>query len=116
MTHGLGEFEKAMNAQAIASALGITTNSVYVTRRRVKALLGLDGEAGRLTPKRIIRQESGLELAVRSLEEQLTGYDQEESDLKERLAQIEREKPEIEQALKGLRGLTEQPEREPVAA
>lgn len=116
MTHGLGEFEgKPMTAQEIATALGITTNSVYVTRRRVKKMLGLDDEPTRLMPKRIIRQESGIQSAVRSLQTELDGYTEEEEALRARLEQIEREKPEVEAALNKLRAVTEA-EHEAVAA
>jgi DNA-binding CsgD family transcriptional regulator len=117
MTHGLGEFDKPKSASEIAQALGITSNSVYVTRRRVKKLLGLD-EGEFASPKRIIRHESnGLTSAERSLQAQLDGYEREESELKDRLGQIKREKPEVEKALGLLRGLSEKAEeREVVAA
>lgn len=117
MTHGLGDYATPMSAGEIAKALGITTNSVYVTRRRVKKLLGIADEPTGLMPKRVFRQESGLQVAQRQLQEQLDGYDQEEESLRGRLQQIEREKPEIAEALKRLRAVTEKTEeREPVAA
>lgn len=117
MTHGLGDYDRPMSAAEIAKALGITTNSVYVTRRRVKKTLGLDEGEQRLMPRRIIRQENGLEVAKRQLQEQIDGYTQEEEVLRKRLDQIEREKPEIQEALNRLVAVTEKSDgREPVAA
>lgn len=115
MSNALGEFDRKMNAGEISKVLGITTNSVYVTRRRVKKLLGLD-DGEMIQPRRIIRQESGLEVAKRQLEEQVVAYNEEEQNLRERLEQIERERPEIKAALERLEAVTKPVEREAVAA
>lgn len=108
MTHGLGEYEQPMKAQEISKMLGISTNAVYVTRRRVKQLLEREGiETGELRPKRIVRHASGKEAAVLALRRQLEEFDREENALRERLEQIENERPEITIALRHLDGARE---------
>lgn len=102
---GIGEFEgRPQKPAQVAAELGVTTNNVYVTRRRVRSALGIEGMR---TPKRIIRQESNLDSAVHSLQSQLDGYEEETRHLQERLEQIERERPAIESALERLRDVTE---------
>lgn len=121
MTHGMGDYEGPMRADEIAKELGITPNAVYVTRRRVRAILEEKGlvEPGTRQPKRIIRQRSGLEEAIDSLETQLEGYETEVERLRTRLEQIERQKPELEEALGRLKAIAEPDKKgnpQPVAA
>lgn len=102
---GIGEFNgRPMTAVEIAKELGVTTNNVYVTKRRVRTILGMDSKQ---EPKRIIKQESNLDSAVSSLQKELDGYEAEVERLNARLEQIEREKPVVEAALDRLRGVTQ---------
>lgn len=111
-TQGLGEWEgKPQKATEIARDLGVTTNNVYVTRRRVKTILGLDEQK----PKRIIHQESNLDAAISSLQAELDGLDEEKSQIESRLEQIQRERPGIEAALDRLFAVTDNTSKAPVA-
>lgn len=114
---GLGEFDgKPMKVTEVAKELGITTNNVYVTKRRVKTLLGMENKH---SPKRIVQQQSNLESAVESLQKELSGYEEEKARLHERLEQIEHERPAVEAALERLRAVTTDAAEnvaEPVAA
>lgn len=109
MTHGLGEYKTPMRAREIADTLGISTNSVYVNRRRVRKILEdhgvLSGTPAKIQPRRIIRQtsENRMDSVIHTIEEQIQGYDDEERALTERLEQIRKEKPELEAALNRLR-------------
>jgi prefoldin subunit 5 len=96
-----------MRASEIAKELGISTNAVYVTRRRVRQILEDQGlvRPGEKQPKRIIRQKSGLEEAIDSLRDQLLGYDSEEESLKNRLELIEKTRPDLQEALERLERL-----------
>jgi DNA-binding CsgD family transcriptional regulator len=107
MTHGLGDYNQPMRASEIAKELGISTNAVYVTRRRVRQILEDQGlvRPGEKQPKRIIRQKSGLEEAIDSLRDQLLGYDSEEESLKNRLELIEKTRPDLQEALERLERL-----------
>lgn len=107
MTNGLGEFDgNPMRAQEIAEKLGITPNSVYVTRRRVKQALENQGHSTERSPLRYRKQKSHLEQAVESLETELAGYDKEKADLEARIEQIERERPAVQAAIERLKAVT----------
>lgn len=104
MTKGMGKWEgRPMKAPEIADTLGISANAVYVTRRRVKQIIE-DASGGR-APKRIIRQESRIEMAIEALEAELTGSIEEEAALMARVEQLQRERPEVERVLKDLRSV-----------
>lgn len=121
MSQGLGEWEgNPQDARQIADALGVTTNNVYVTRRRAKQILHGEETQHRREPKRILRTGAGgLQTALAALQEQLDGYKDEEATLRARLDQIEREKPEVENTIKRLRkvmNVDTTEEAEPVAS
>ncbi len=106
MSYGLGDYEKPLKAKDISEALNISTNSVYVHRRRVRKMLEDHGilPVGERSPKRIIRQpaENRMDNVVSNLQAELEGYNKEEQALKQRLETIEKEKPELEAALERL--------------
>lgn len=108
LSYGLGENKQPMRAKEISEKLGISTNSVYVHRRRVRKMLEDHGflPSVERQPKRIIRQtnsENRMDNVVQSLQAELDGYNEEEKSLKQRLEQIEKEKPELEAALERLK-------------
>lgn len=109
MTTGTGKYaeEGRIKAPEIAERLGISANAVYVTRRRVKQILGVDSDdgGGRLSPKRIIRQESRLQMAIEALEAELTGSLDEEATLMARVDQLRHERPEVERVLNDLKSV-----------
>lgn len=112
MTHGLNGNTQPMRAKEISEKLGISTNSVYVNRRRVRKMLEDHGVDVAIQPRKIIRQQSGnrMDNVINSLKAELIGYEQEEAALLKRLGQIRKEKPEVEAALERLQIVLENAE------
>lgn len=113
MSYGVGsrEGQGKMKAPDIAQELGISANAVYVHRRRIKTIIE-QRNGGDLSPKRIIRQESRLEMAIAALEAEMQGMDDEEETLQARLDQIHRQRPEVEKVLDSLRSVATPTEEE----
>jgi hypothetical protein len=116
LTFGLNGQPK-LGAEEISKKLGISTNSVYVTRRRVRAKIEESEALAPRAPKNIIRLgngvlDGGLDDVADTLRVRLDGYTREESELRKRLQQIEKERPEIEKMLARLEKLTAAEDKE----